>query len=31
MKDVRVAKNVQEIKFEGVWADLQSKKSFQSL
>ena len=28
MKDLRVTKNVKEIKFEGVWRDLDSKKLF---
>ena len=26
VKDLRVTKNVKEIKFEGVWGDLESKK-----
>ena len=26
MKDLRVTKNVKEIKFEGVWGELESKK-----
>ena len=29
MKGVRVTKIVKEIKFEGVWGELESKKSFQ--
>ena len=29
MKDLRVTKIVKEIKFEGVWGDLESKKCFQ--
>ena len=28
MKGLRVAKNVKEIKFEGVWDELESKKKF---
>ena len=29
VKGFRVSKNVKEIKFEGVWCDLESKESFQ--
>ena len=28
MKGLRVTKNVREIKFEGVWGELESRKSF---
>ena len=28
MKGLRVTKNVKEIKFEGVWGELDSKKTF---
>ena len=29
VKDLRVTKIVKEIKFEGVWSELESKKGFQ--
>ena len=29
LKGLRVTKNVKEIKFEGIWGNLESKKGFQ--